>query len=153
LSRSRWYPLIGLALIIVGVAGLMLLGRPAPSGTFRGDLEVYSSSGQRVFFTGVGSEGPIPFDDGAFWLRMHGGGCATCHGADGRGGRPMMLNVLAPDIRYSALTEMGMDDGLIARAITSGLDEQGKPLDTAMPRWHMSADDLAEVIAYLKTLR
>lgn len=151
--RSRWYPLIGLALVVAGVTGLVLVGRLAPTGTFRGDLEVYSSSGQRVFLTGAGGDGPaIAFQEGPFWLSMHGGGCATCHGADGRGGRPMMLNIIAPDIRYSALVQRGYSDGLIARAMTAGLNAQGQPLDPAMPRWQMSADDLADVIAHLKTL-
>jgi len=87
------------------------------------------------------------------WLAMHGGGCAGCHGEDGRGGRPVpMLAIVPPDIRYSALAGRGYDDGLIARAIVAGLNARGQPLDPAMPRWQPSAQDLAALLAYLKAL-
>lgn len=155
MSRSRWYLLVGLALVVVGVAGLVTIGSLGTTATGRwtGPAE-FASNGQRVFLTGVDSNGrPLTYQEGPFWLAMHGGGCATCHGADGRGGRPMMLNIIAPDIRYSALVQRGYSDGLIARAMTAGLNAQGGHLDPAMPRWQMSADDLADVIAHLKILR
>jgi hypothetical protein len=38
------------------------------------------------------------------------------------------------------------------RAILSGLDESGQPLDAAMPRWQMGATDLDATIAYLRKL-
>ena len=65
---------------------------------------------------------------------MMGGGCATCHGSDGRGRSTMMFT--APDITYVNLTDpqgMLMPDGTrgtytdadLRRAITTGTDPDG----------------------------
>ncbi len=58
-----------------------------------------------------------------------------------------------PDIRYQELKGNYLNnDTLIARAITHGIDEDGKGLDTCMPRWQLEQNDLGDLIAYLKTL-
>ena len=102
------------------------------------------------------------------WLAMHGGGCVSCHGINGRGGVPVMMGTAIPaDIRYTVLTEKGAHghskeeeeeehppytDALIKRAITEGLNPAGKPLDWTMPRWEMTEEDLNDLIAYVKTV-
>ena len=119
----------------------------------------YSSVGQRIWLTGVGSNGQdiqrtAPrVSQGA--LMMGGGGCASCHGTDGKGGTVQMMTgpaIQAPDVTYSALIKAGFTDATIRRAITDGLDESGKPLKDAMPRWQMGTTDLDATIAYLKIL-
>jgi len=119
----------------------------------------YSSIGQRIYLTGVGSDGrdisrTAPrVSQGA--LMMGGGGCGSCHAANGRGGTIRMMTgtaIKAPNITYGTLIKNGFTDELIRRAIRDGLDEQGKPLDVAMPRWQMSDADLNATIAYLKQL-
>ena len=119
----------------------------------------YSSDGQRIYLTGVGTDGQnIPrtaprVSQGS--LMMGGGGCGSCHAANGRGGTIRMMAgaaIKAPDIRYSALISSGFTDATIRSAIRDGLDEAGKPLDAAMPRWQMSEADLSATIAYLKEL-
>ncbi len=132
------------------------------------DTRDYASNGERIFFTGINDAGQrIRFSGGPAWLWMRGGGCATCHGADGRGGFPVMMGTqIPPNITYRALTE-GEDkqegeeagkepelytDELIKRAITKGLEASGEPLDLTMPRWQMSEADLNDLIDYLKTL-
>ncbi len=114
----------------------------------------YKSNGERIFMTGINENGErISFTAGPQWLYMHGGGCASCHGVDGRGGiYPMMCNIKSPDIRYSTLTKHGMSEEDIKRAITNGIDEDGEKLDYCMPRWHMSEKDLNDLIEYLKQL-
>jgi hypothetical protein len=57
--------------------------------------------------------------------------------------------IKAPDVTYPALIKAGFTDSTVRTAIRDGLDESGKPLDAAMPRWHMSDADLAATIAYL----
>lgn len=71
----------------------------------------------------------------------------------------------APDITDGNLTDpRGMlePDGQrgmrytgerIARAVTQGLDAEGKPLDPIMPRWQVTPDEVRALIAYLGTLR
>ena len=119
----------------------------------------YASPGERIFLTGVGSDGQaIPHTASRVAqgsLMMGGGGCASCHGADGRGGALRTMSgstIQAPDVTYDALVKSGFTNATIQRAILSGLDESGKPLDAAMPRWQMAPADLGATIAYLKVL-
>lgn len=126
----------------------------------------FKSVGEQIYYTGIGSNGsPIVFYGGPMWLRMHGGGCASCHGVHGRGGVPVMMGTAIPtDIRYKALTgeekhahegkeeEHNYTDALIKRAITQGLEANGEVMDWTMPRWLMSEADLNALIEYLKTL-
>ncbi len=115
----------------------------------------YSSNGEMIFMTGVNENGErIPFTGGPQWLYMHGGGCASCHGIDGKGGiYPMMCGIKTPDIRYSTLiNKHGMSEDDIKLAITKGIDDEGDELDLCMPRWQMTEKDLNDVIEYLKQL-
>ena len=64
----------------------------------------------------------------------------------------MGAEIKAPDITYGALIKAGFTDATIRKAITDGLDESGKPLKDAMPRWRMNAGDQDAIIAYLKQL-
>lgn len=127
----------------------------------------FKSLGEQLYYTGIGGNGyPIPFYGGPMWLRMHGGGCVSCHGINGRGGVPIMMGgrELPTDIRYKVLTgkekhlhegkeeEHHYTDALIKRAITQGLEADGKVMDWTMPRWRMSETDLNALIEYLKTL-
>ena len=151
-------------MLAVGTVGLfaafVLLGGPAPPGSF-------SSPGQRIYYTGADAAGPIP-------RTIAGGGfmgpgmmgnvvCANCHGEDGRGGRVGMMfgSVDIPDIRYSTLTTARSEgtatipawtDADIARAIRDGVEPNGQPLKSPMPRWSMTEADMTDVIAYLKEL-
>jgi cytochrome c oxidase subunit II len=177
--------IMGIILILIGTVGLLLLapgmgpwswgpGMMGP-GMMGGPgglplKTTYASNGERIYYTGVSERArPIRFDGGPPWLMMHGGGCVSCHGIEGRGGVPVMMGTAIPaDIRYAALTEdegHGHDkeegeeahppytDELIKRAITQGLNPADKPLDQTMPRWQMTEEDLNDLIAYLKTLR
>jgi len=183
---------IGIILIVIGVLGLSFLGAglgpwtwgpgmmgpgmmrgPSGWGMMGGPGGVplktrYDSNGERIYYTGVSERtGPVPFQGGPMWLAMHGGGCASCHGINGRGGVPVMMGTAIPaDIRYEALTAKDVHnqrreeeahppytDELIKQAITQGLDPAGKSLDWTMPRWQMTQEDLNDLIAYLKTLQ
>ncbi len=155
--RGRWaLPMFFLAIVMV-----LILTR-----TVQAQGRRFKSPGERIYYTGIGVNGyPIPFYGGPMWLRMHGGGCVSCHGVHGRGGVPVMMGTAIPtDIRYKALTgrekhvhegkeeEHHYTDELIERAITQGLEPDGEPLDWTMPRWRMTEADLNAVIEYLKTL-
>lgn len=162
--------------------------RPAPRGPGRGrggrgfdfstDPSDYPSVGERIYFSGYGSAGRIDRDPRYGPSMM--GGCAVCHGAEGRGGTTGMMfgSVVAPDIRYSTLTsahpsgestapggsedstgpsteataEPGWTDDDIRRAIRDGVEPDGERLQAPMPRWDMSDSDMDELIAYLKQL-
>ena len=78
----------------------------------------------------------------------------ACHGIKGRGGVPVIMGTAVPaDISNQALKEHHYTDALIKRAITQGIEEEGKPLNWTMPRWQMSEADLNVLLDYLKTLK
>lgn len=119
----------------------------------------YSSVGERIFLSGVGSDGQAiqrtapAVSEGS--LMMGGNGCGSCHAANGRGGTITMMMgtaIKTPDITYDALIKERFTDATIKRAIREGMDEAGKPLKDAMPRWQMTDADVDATIAYLKVL-
>jgi hypothetical protein len=130
------------------------------SGTVWG-TGAFRSNGERIYFTATSERGAAitytggPASNG--WMMMGGGGslaCASCHGPDGRGGlhsMSMMQTMTAKDIRWSAL-EGEFDPEKFRLAVTKGQDPDGTQLKTDMPRWNIGNDDLADLIAYLKTL-
>lgn len=162
----KWLLPTAIILIIIGIVGLGVFnyysftssqpgmmrtplrgpGTPYSSGSFR-------SNGEQIFFTGTSAKDTVAVTGGPFWFQMHGGGCANCHGPDGRGGTvTMMGSFTAPNVTYNELKKEGFTDALIKRAATRGFDEKGGRLSTNMPRWRMSNEDLNDVIEYLKTL-
>lgn len=88
--------------------------------------------------------------------------CLNCHGEDGRG--KSESGITASNIRWEALTKpytLVRSDGrtsppyterTVVRAITMGLDPAGNRLNTVMPRYRLSLDDAADLIAYLKQI-
>lgn len=134
----------------------------------------YKSNGEQIYFTATSRRtGRLSFEMMGM-MRMPGGSlaCVDCHGPDGKGKtvRMMMGPFDAPDIRYSTLTsaEHGDEeegeasshamehppytDGTIKRAIIEGIDPAGNPLESFMPRWRISDEDLDDLIDFLKTL-
>ncbi|NOZ59745.1 MAG: c-type cytochrome [Euryarchaeota archaeon] len=145
-------------------AGMPMMGTPqgAQPGAAPPQMR-FSSNGEMIYYTGVNIDGEriVPKYGGPMWLYNHGGSCVSCHGEDGRGGRPvMMCPEIPPDIRYSALTEEMEHGGeeehppynktTIKRAITRGLDPAGEELNPCMPRWAMGERDLEDLILFLK---
>ncbi len=126
--------------------------------------QTFASNGERIYYTGISDRtGPIPRVGDPPWAQQPGVGCVACHGVSGRGGVPVMMGTAIPaDIRYEALIkgeyehgkkETPYTDALIKRAVTEGLDPEGKPLDWTMPRWKMDDTDFADLLTYLKSLR
>jgi len=120
---------------------------------------VFSTNGERIYFTATSDRGTaITYTGGpgsSGW--MMGGGqltCASCHGPGGKGGvhaMGMMQTMDAKDIRWSTL----QNDCYVQKfklALTESKDPDGSQLNSDMPRWNMSDEDLADLITYLKTL-
>ena len=143
------------------------------SGWF--DNSEFSSNGEQIYFTAVNDRGqPIRYSGGPNFRGMMMGmgtnlSCASCHGADGRGGvHTMHMDVMdAPDIRYSTLTGEGdahegdeahgdehgaydLDDFRLA--VNGGVHPDGKPLSKEMPLWLIKDQDMKDLFEYLKTL-
>lgn len=119
----------------------------------------FRSNGERIYFTSTSERAAAitytggPASNG--WM-MAGGqlACASCHGPNGRGGlhnMGMMQTMNAKDIRWSTL-QNEFDAEKFRLAVTQGQDPDGTLLKTDMPRWTIGDEDLADLIAYLKTL-
>jgi cytochrome c oxidase subunit II len=159
--RGNALLIAGLVLVGLGALGLLLLGigilgGPAPGSA---GVEPSAAAGALIFRTGAAPDGrPIPYS-GGMMMRI---GCAGCHGVDGHGLQTPMF--LSPDISYRNLTDpAGMrepggergsiyTDDLIRRAVTQGIDAEGKPLAWPMPRWQFGDRDWQDLLTYLKTL-
>lgn len=190
MRSSTWVAILGLVLVLVGIVGIAWLmtqtpvvvpradwgvapdtlprfgPRAGPRGGIPGTIlppagDTTLSLGARIYLYGVGEGGNIPRS--AIGPGMMGGGCAMCHGVDGKGGTfsMMMGRFQAPDIRYDTLTSRHEEDGEahepwtdreIRRSIVEGVEPDGKRLDIFMPRWQMTASELDAVLVYLKEL-
>ncbi len=128
----------------------------------------FASNGQQIYFTATDQNGQyISYTGGpAFGGMMMGSyyTCASCHGNDGHGGTHYMhMTVMdAPAINYDALIQMKKEDSGgnptdyslddLRGAVVDGHNTSGKQLDQNMPRWQMNDNDLADLLAFLKTL-
>jgi mono/diheme cytochrome c family protein len=163
--------LAGLALLVLAACTYSLPQSMIEEATVA--TGAYASNGERIYFTGASANDRITYTMEGPGGMMGGRGmmggsgmmsgqlaCANCHGPDGRGGRFTMgnLEIDAPDIRWSTLTEPGQMDHppytveTFERAVTQGIDPGGNPLDPTMPRWQMSEQDLNDLIAFLVKL-
>lgn len=139
-SRDRWSRIDGLAPPAEVVGWI----RSAQRG------ERPASAGERIFTRGSATR------------VAETAACANCHGRDGRGGTDG--GVTAPAIRWSDLTKpygaerpagrrtAAYDVAALRRALESGVDASGRPLDRSMPRYAMTTVELDALAAYLRTL-
>jgi ABC-type branched-subunit amino acid transport system substrate-binding protein len=88
--------------------------------------------------------------------------CAGCHGLRGEGkteggvtaGNLTWTNMIKPygHTHPSGRAHGAFDEKLFTRALLQGIDPSGNPLAVAMPRYNMSQEDIADLIAYLKRI-
>ena len=157
----RYVPLIAVFLLIITFGATLSL---ASCTSYR-----YDSNGERIYFTATSSSDRSISYTGSIRM-MHSIACANCHGPEGKGGRVnmMMWSFDTPDITWDKLTgeehheepENGEDHeehppytmDTIKQAITDGVNPAGEPLDDEMPLWKMSAQDLDDLVDFMKTL-
>lgn len=159
--RKKPVVAIELLLVITGlvfvVSSLFLESRAAEETTAKD--KTFSSNGERIYFTGLSGSGAKITSTGgptsSDWLLVDGRfACVSCHGPSGEG----VLHNLGPEqyifakaIRWSAL-QSNYDAEKFKTAVVKGLYPNGDELQREMPHWTMSDDDLADLIAFLKTL-
>ena len=173
-------PLVILLVVFISGCG------PVIGEMFQGDSPMggswsagnYSSNGERIYFTASNDRGEqVPYSGGPSFGGMMMGTqvtCASCHGADGRGGSHWMHMDLmdAPDIRLEALQGEAEEHGEAAddhddehadahevydletfeKAVVLGQHPNGDPLDNDMPRWRINEEDLEDLFEFLDTL-
>ena len=106
------------------------------------------SNGRAIFDTGTDLDGvkivaqPAPLFSS----------CEACHRANGSGGRRFTDGATSADLRHQALVVEQTHPytlALLERAISTGIDNEGKPLDKVMPHWRMSKRDLHDVAEFV----
>ena len=143
-----------------GMCALALAAEePAPS-----ERSAAVSRGRQIYLTGVpvngaplsASVGDPAMDVPASILK-----CSNCHGSDGRG--KAEGGVTPANIRWEELTKpatsgpagrrrSAYSGKLLVRAIALGIDASGNRLDPAMPRYRLTHEQAADLVAYLEVL-
>lgn len=149
---------------LLGVISLALLGWSVAS-SYGASLTEEEQRGQRLYRKGIGSSGqPVDASVGEQPAKIPATTvpCGGCHGHDGRG--KSEGGVTAPNITWGSLTKSygriradgqtvpPYTEPSLATAMTLGVDRGGTKLSPAMPRYLLSREDLADLVAYLKRL-
>lgn len=152
---------LGLAIMLVTCVGVTL---PVP--TPASELSSSEARGKRIYAEGESDSGRIIT---ARLPRNHTPvpaaivPCAGCHGSDGRGRAQKFAIATPPDITWGNLTQRDghhhvqrvhptFDEAAVALAVRRGVDPAGNTLHATMPRYEMSEEDMADLIAYLKCI-
>jgi hypothetical protein len=133
--------------------------------------------GQRIYQSGVLPNGELLEGIGVAGVRTRGqrAACESCHRKSGMGGREGSLHVspVAGPILYAPRVQTrpvrpgrtaqaieptrqqsrsAYDDLTLVRAVTSGLDPQGRELAALMPRYQLDPSSAIALVAYLRQL-
>jgi cytochrome c oxidase subunit 2 len=136
-----------------------------------------AANGERIYFTATNESGQrFTYTGGPDFGGMMMGSyltCASCHGPEARGGQHIMhmQTMDAPPIYGEALSghddehDEGQTDSDAGHeeqgtytledfrmAVVKGQHPDGEPLDQDMPRWNIDDQDLADLLAFLKSL-
>lgn len=129
--------------------------------------EANLKNGQAIYDTGRRETGAyLSFNGGPNWLHVDGGGCATCHGPTGLGEIvPDFCSSKTPPITHKYLAGNGYPFSSrqnrshpaytmqsFKEMMRTGLKANGYDADFCMPRWHISNDELRDLMGYLITL-
>ncbi|HEV7682502.1 MAG TPA: ABC transporter substrate-binding protein [Pyrinomonadaceae bacterium] len=154
------------SLLVAGLVFLVaLICKPATTVNAQDPLAGAERRGKQIYVLGTSVSGKDIFayvGEGSIEVPASTLPCASCHGFDGQGNpeggvSPSNLSwealtkpyglAHADGRRHPAYTERGLE-----LAITRGTDPGGNRLLNVMPRYQMSKEDLADLIAYLKLL-
>jgi ABC-type branched-subunit amino acid transport system substrate-binding protein len=126
-------------------------------------LSPQEQRGKQIYLKGESAGGEIKaiLGSGDIELSASAFPCANCHGSKGEGSREGGLQ--PPPLVWSKLTVAGQsaltrqdrspyDETTLARAITSGVNSSGAKLHPGMPRFRMTGEQMADLIAYLKKI-
>ena len=145
---------------------LALLSQASLPAPYQSDgLTPAERRGQQIYRSGVGSSAQgITAALGNSGVELPGSAiaCINCHGREGLGKSeggltPSNLTWQALTKPYSVSAATGRKrppytEALLKRAISMGFDSAGNGLHAAMPRYRMTHEDIADLIAYLKKL-
>jgi ABC-type branched-subunit amino acid transport system substrate-binding protein len=153
-------------LAIIAAAFVMLVWLMSGSGIKAqgsSELSPQEKRGKQIYLKGESEGGEIKAILGSGDLELSAAAfpCANCHGLRGEGSSEGGLQ--PPQITWSALTSphrsalSRQDRGpynetTLARAISSGVDPNGARLHPGMPRYKMTGEQMADLLAYIKKI-
>lgn len=119
--------------------------------------------GKQIFLRGVSSSGhEITGRIGEIDVPAATATCAGCHGMRGEGkteggvtaGSLTWSNLVKPygHTHTTGRSHRPFDESSFIRAVVNGIDSSGNNLLVAMPRYKLSPEDVADLIAYLKRI-
>jgi ABC-type branched-subunit amino acid transport system substrate-binding protein len=128
------------------------------------EMTIRERRGKQIYLSGDSVEGPqiaASLGQGDIDVPASTFACANCHGITGEGTEEGGLQ--SPPIGWQALTTSQTSqltrrerppyrEETIVRAIRSGLDSTGVPLHPGMPRFNMTDQQAADLIAFMKKL-
>lgn len=151
------------------LVGVMLAHWPGGAGFIRATAQSPSTEqeqrGKEIYVRGTSPSGKdilAYLGESTFEVPGSAVTCANCHGLDGQG-KPEG-GVRPSNLTWEALTKpygLTHADGRqhppytargLELAITRGTDPAGNRLQSVMPRYQMSREDLADLVAYLRSL-
>ena len=138
--------LVTSVLVLAACSGTKTAG-PASTGTA---TYMALTNGSDIFMTGRDIDG-VRITAARAPLRPS---CAACHNTNGSGGVHLPGGAISADLRRSALVngqKVPYTLALLERAISTGIDNTGQPLNPVMPRWRLSKRDLRDVASYVLT--
>jgi mono/diheme cytochrome c family protein len=130
------------------LAGAFVASLAAAAGATSADRSI--ANGRSIFQTGRDLNGKAIYASPPPMRAS----CAACHRANGAGGVHLPGGAVSADLRHAALVthqKHPYNLALLERAIAKGIDNEGKPLHPAMPRWRLSNRDLHDVAQYVLT--
>jgi len=159
---------IGKVILITLAIGVLTTARTTASFTASfqtGKLSAQERRGHQIYVKGISPSGKdITAVIGGTEVEAPASAfpCASCHGRDGLGRTEG--GVSPSDVTWNSLTRPYLvtgqggrkhpayDESFLKRAITMGMDPAGNRLRTAMPKFRMSLEDMADLVSYLKVL-
>jgi mono/diheme cytochrome c family protein len=155
--------------VLAGACLLLALASPAPAAAVAAD-----GPGRSIYLRGVLASGaPLEGtrDAGGVTATGADAACVNCHQRSGLGSVEGQVSIppvageylfhahgrgasepVLPWVESLRGDRQPYTDATLARAIREGLDSQGRPLSTLMPRFALGDQDMAALIGYLKGL-
>jgi mono/diheme cytochrome c family protein len=142
---------------------LLTLGAGSAATAQQIDADAALRGGRAIFHDGINRQGGDVLASAGSNVDLQGTkvACARCHGSDGTGNREGGLT--APALLWPALGQArpaspgllprsAYSETTLLRALRQGIDADGRPLSSAMPRFTLAPRDEADLLSYLRVL-
>lgn len=146
---------------LVAISWLMAMDRVAAHASK--ELTAQEKRGKQIYLKGETEGGEIIAILGSGELELPAGSfpCSNCHGLKGEGSKEggiepspvTWASLSAPNqSRLTRNDRVAYNDASLARSISDRLDSSGHRLHPGMPRYKMTAPQMASLVAYLKKI-